>query len=317
MDALSKIFDDIHLNRSEYIYLQAQGDWEFICPEQSAVIAHIILFGQAHIQFSNDLSLALNTGDMLLIPAGLEHHGMNNTHQKLIEPLNIEPLFNGLRHDSIHLGQSGTEQTLILTIRCHLNAIMARPLVNALPQYLHLKNALSDEAPEWLKIGLYFVASETQRTAAGKNKIMDHVVSIMVLECVRDYIEQLNDQTINKQNNWLNALIHPELANALAVIHSQPELAWTVETLAEKCCMSRSKFANLFNQIIGETPLAYLQQHRLRLASQHLKHGQLSIQQIAHQVGYSSETAFSQAFKKYYQQSPSQYRSQSNLKNEL
>ena len=312
MDALSKIFDDIHLNQSEYLYLQAQGDWEFFCPQQSAVIAHIVLFGQAHIHFGNDLSLDLKSGDMILIPAGLEHRGMNNHNQKLVTPLNIEPLFNGLRHDSIDFGQGGTEKTLILTVRCHLNAIMARPLVNALPPYLHLKNALSDEAPEWLKIGLYFVASETQRSTAGKNKIMDHLISIMVIECVRDYIEQLNEPSINQQHNWLNALVHPKLTNALAVIHGQPEVAWTVETLAEKCCMSRSKFANLFNQIMGEPPLAYLQQHRLRLASQHLQHSQLSIQQIAHQVGYSSETAFSQAFKKYYTYSPSQYRNQSH-----
>ena len=74
--------------------------------------------------------------------------------------------------------------------------------------------------------------------------------------------------------------------------------------------MSRSKFANLFTQMIGETPLAYLQQHRLRLASQHLRQGQFSIQQIAHKVGYSSETAFSQTFKRTFDLTPSQYRQQ-------
>ncbi|WP_296280811.1 AraC family transcriptional regulator [uncultured Acinetobacter sp.] len=304
MDALSKIFDDIHLNHSEYIYLQAQGVWAFECAEQSAVIAHIILYGKAHVNFRNQ-SLDLNTGDMLLIPAGLHHQVTRTSDQKLVEVLNINSLFDGLRQDAIEFGQGDSEKTLILTVRCHLNAIMAKPLVNALPPYLHIQNALSDEAPEWLRIGLYFVSAETRRTIAGKNKIMDHVVSIMVIECVRDYIEQMQNQ-----NNWLNALIHPELSNALAAIHSQPSFAWTVETLAETCCMSRSKFANLFNQIVGETPLAYLQQHRLRLASQLLKQGQLSIQQIAHQVGYSSETAFSQAFKKQFELSPSQYRNQ-------
>ena len=29
MDALSKFFDDIHLNKSEYIYIKAQGEWAF------------------------------------------------------------------------------------------------------------------------------------------------------------------------------------------------------------------------------------------------------------------------------------------------
>jgi len=305
MDALSKIFDDIHLNHSEYIYLQAQGNWSFQSPKQDAVIAHIVLYGNAYLEFSSKIHVSLQTGDMFLIPAGLAHTVKNHVNTQLIESLNIEPLFNGLRQDAIEFGQGDTEKTLILSVRCHMNAIMARPLINALPPYLHIQNALSDEAPEWLKIGLYFVSAETRRAIAGKNKIMDHVVSILMIESVRDYIEQIQDH-----NNWLNALIHPELSNALAAIHSHPEQVWTVESLAETCCMSRSKFASLFHQIVGETPLAYLQQHRLRLASQLVKQGQLSIQQIAHQVGYSSETAFSQAFKKQFELSPSQYRQQ-------
>ncbi|AXQ22302.1 AraC family transcriptional regulator [Acinetobacter wuhouensis] len=309
MDALSKIFDDIHLNHSEYIYLQAQGDWSFQSPAQDSVIAHIVLYGDAYLEITPQMQVELHTGDMFLIPAGIAHSVKNHPNTQLVESLNIAPLFDGLRQDAIEFGHSrlngDNQKTLILSVRCQMNAIMARPLINALPPYLHLQNALSDDAPEWLRIGLYFVSAETRRSMAGKNKIMDHVVSILMIECVRDYIEQMQHQ-----NNWLNALIHPELSNALAAIHSRPEHNWTVESLAETCCMSRSKFANLFNQIIGETPLAYLQQHRLRLASQLLKQGQLSIQQIAHQVGYSSETAFSQAFKKQFELSPSQYRNQ-------
>lgn len=304
MDALSKIFDDIHLNHSEYIYLQAQGDWAFGCAEQAAVMAHIILFGTAYIHFQHGQTLQLNTGDMLLIPSGLQHRVSNRMDSDLTATLDIAPLFDGLRQDAITLGhQQHDDKSLILSVRCQLNAIMAKPLINALPAYIHLTDALNENAPEWLRIGLYFVASETKQPLAGKNKIMDHIVSIMMIECVRDYIGQLQDN-----HSWLNALTHPQLANALAAIHGSPQQAWTVESLAEQCCMSRSKFANLFNQMVGTPPLAYLQQHRLRLASQLLKQGQLSIQQIAYQVGYTSETAFSQAFKKQFELSPSQYR---------
>ena len=308
MDALSKIFEDIHLNHSEYIYLQARGDWAFSSQAQSAAIAHIVLHGNAHIELASGIKKDLHTGDMFLIPAGVEHHVKNHIDTQFIEKLEINSLFNGLRQDAIEFGHGNHQQTLILSVRCHMNEIMARPLIKALPPYLHIRNALSDEAPEWLRIGLYFVSAETRRTIAGKHKIMDHVVSIMIIECVRDYIEQHDDH-----HNWLNALTHPELSNALAAIHSQPELNWTVESLAETCCMSRSKFAGLFNEIIGSTPLSYLQQHRMRLACQYLASGKLSIQQIASQVGYTSETAFSQTFKKYFEISPSQYKQKNAL----
>lgn len=73
---------------------------------------------------------------------------------------------------------------------------------------------------------------------------------------------------------------------------------------------SRSKFASLFHEVIGESPLAYLQQHRMRLASQYLRKSNYSIHLIANKVGYSSETAFSQAFKRTFEVSPKQYRQQ-------
>ena len=124
MDALSKIFDDIHLNHSEYLYLQAQGDWAFHSCAQDAVITHIVLYGTAHLQFSKNLTIDLNTGDMILIPAGLAHSVSNQIEHKLLESLDIAPLFCGLRQDAIEFGQGSNEKTLILTVRCHLNAIM-------------------------------------------------------------------------------------------------------------------------------------------------------------------------------------------------
>ncbi|ENM5956845.1 AraC family transcriptional regulator, partial [Acinetobacter baumannii] len=50
MDALSKFFDDIHLNKSEYIYIKAQGEWAFKTQDQSALLAYIVLTGSVYIQ---------------------------------------------------------------------------------------------------------------------------------------------------------------------------------------------------------------------------------------------------------------------------
>ena len=331
MDALSQIFEDIHFKKTEYLYLQGQGNWSFQSNQQDSVITHIALFGELFLKFENGNELHLNTGDMVIIPSGMKHIGHSHADQKLVENFLIDQQFRGLRDDAIHLGDKSTKaQSLIFTIRSHLDSVMAVPLINALPNYLHLRNALNAQEPEWLRIGLYFVANETQNNHPGRHKIMDHVVSIMLIESVRDFILQQHNQSMdpsdfnpNQKNlkqtfvindqrdfnaNWLMALTHPELSNAFNAIHGQPEHPWTVESLAEVCFMSRSKFADLFHRIVGEPPLSYLKQHRLRLACQQLRNGQMPIQQIAHKVGYSSETAFSQAFKKHFLMSPSQYK---------
>ena len=305
MDALSKIFDDIHLNKSEYIYLKPQGHWAYAYQEQDAMIGYVVLVGHMTIQLNPHTQLQVEAGDLVLIPSG-QNHSCHSSHKShLVEALNITGLFDEKRQETIEFGSTSGEPALILAIRCHIDTIMARPLLNALPDYIHIQHITGSTTPEWLQIGLHFLAVEAYQIRPGRDKILDHLVSILFIECVRDYIAQLSDS-----NNWLRALAHTELANALAAIHGKPDQAWTVESLAEQCCMSRSKFATLFSSIVGETPLAYLQQYRFRLASQHLREGQLSIQQIAHRVGYSSETAFSQTFKRLFNLTPSQYRQQ-------
>ncbi len=75
-------------------------------------------------------------------------------------------------------------------------------------------------------MGWQFLALELQRIRPGRDKILDHLVSILLIECVRDYIDALQDS-----NNWLSALSHPELSNALAKIHAEPAQPLTVESL--------------------------------------------------------------------------------------
>ena len=53
MDALSKIFDDIHLNKSEYIYLKPQGDWAYAYQEQGAMIGYVVLLISFPVQMTS------------------------------------------------------------------------------------------------------------------------------------------------------------------------------------------------------------------------------------------------------------------------
>ncbi|WP_343580401.1 AraC family transcriptional regulator [Acinetobacter sp.] len=302
MDALSKIFADIHLNHTEYIYLKTQGEWSFICQDQTALIVHIVLVGSVFIQIDAQNSLTAHAGEIVVIPSGKAHTGADNAITKLVDAVDISKLFDGHQEEAIEFGTHSSEKNLILTVRCQIDTIMARPFIQALPPMIHLQHG-DTNAPEWLQIGLHFLALETQNIQAGRDIIIDHLVNILLIKCIRDHIQQ-----ISSQHGWLSALNHPELSNSLAAIHNRPEDAWTVESLAEQCCMSRSKFASLFHEVIGESPLAYLQQHRMRLASQYLRKSNYSVQQIANKVGYSSETAFSQAFKRTFEHSPKQYR---------
>ncbi len=108
MDALSKFFDDIHLNKSEYIYIKAQGEWAFKTQDQSALLAYIVLTGSVYIQINTVEKIIAKAGDIILIPSGKAHQATDSkaTGSKLVDSVDITPLFNGHRHDPIELGSS-------------------------------------------------------------------------------------------------------------------------------------------------------------------------------------------------------------------
>ena len=73
--------------------------------------------------------------------------------------------------------------------------------------------------------------------------------------------------------------------------------------------MSRTTFAERFRTVAGVAPLAYLTQWRMRLAEQALRDdARTPVASIAGSVGYTSESAFSNAFKRATGKSPRSYR---------
>ncbi|SEN93423.1 transcriptional regulator, AraC family [Duganella sp. CF517] len=96
----------------------------------------------------------------------------------------------------------------------------------------------------------------------------------------------------------LAALRDPRLALAILALHRQPGREWTVAQLAAESHVSRSVFARRFQTTIGVPPLRYATELRMRLARQLLTHEKVSIDAVARRLGYTSQAAFSRAFKR-------------------
>jgi AraC-like DNA-binding protein len=107
---------------------------------------------------------------------------------------------------------------------------------------------------------------------------------------------------------WLRTMSDPRLAPALSLMHAEPARAWQLDELADACAMSRTTFALRFRTATGVAPLTYLTDWRMRLAGRALINGTESVASIALSLGYTSESAFSNAFKRVTGQSPRNYR---------
>lgn len=172
------------------------------------------------------------------------------------------------------------------------------PILDALPEAIVLR---AEDQPEdgWLDTLLQFMRHESQRSAPGSGAVIDRLAEVLFLYILRALMADPA-----RTPGFLRALADPGLARALGAMHEHPERAWSLAGLAETAGMSRTLFANRFQDLVQVTPMAYLARHRMELARRWLQAGQLSMAEIAERSGYASEAAFGKAYKKITGESP-------------
>lgn len=79
-----------------------------------------------------------------------------------------------------------------------------------------------------------------------------------------------------------------------------------IDYLAAKCKMSPTKLKKNFKLLYGVPIFQYYQDQKMRLALSYLESGEMKIKDIAKKLDYENVSKFTKAFKKYYNQLPSQ-----------
>ncbi len=160
------------------------------------------------------------------------------------------------------------------------------PISRALPAFtcLPLKELRGAEAV----LELLFDEAFAQR--CGRLAVVDRLFDVVLVLLLRHLLD-----SGHIQDGPLAGLGHPQLAKALVAMHDHPAKPWTLESLASEAGMSRSRFAELFAQIVGQPPAAYLSGYRIQLARDALLRGD-RLERIAQNVGYGSAAALSRAF---------------------
>lgn len=301
MDTLSLILDEMRLQGaiSVIVHMRAPWSWRLHTPGLAAY--HVVISGSTWLLRQGQADLRLHAGDLVIIPGGVEHVLQDQPQPRLHSDdlrVAIEQAM-----DEVGSFDTNSDETQIVSGYFRFDVGRAAPLVAALPEVIHISQAHGNFR-SWLSIGIQFLHQELSTKRPAHQAILNRVADIMLMECLREYVESLPEGS----SNWLAALKDPAVSTALGAMHREPGRNWTVPDLATVACLSRSAFAERFTAMLGQPPLTYLTHHRMRLAAWQLKHTALSVARIAEQVGYTSETSFSQAFKREYGVSPSQFR---------
>jgi len=91
-------------------------------------------------------------------------------------------------------------------------------------------------------------------------------------------------------------------------LNEQLDVDWSLESMALRCELGRTRFSHYCRKLTNKTPLVYLNHLRVQKAAQLLKETSLSAQEIADQCGFHSSQYFSTQFKKFFKKTPNIYR---------
>lgn len=81
-------------------------------------------------------------------------------------------------------------------------------------------------------------------------------------------------------------------------MHADPGQPWTMDELGRRAGLSRSALHERFVAFTGLPPMQYLTNWRIQCGARLLRETPGNVADIAQQVSYDSEAAFSRAFKR-------------------
>ncbi len=313
-DVLSDVLGVIKLDSAIYFNAELGTPWAFdsppsakmaavLAPGSHVIVYHLLVEGSATGRIEGAPPVDLAPGDIITFPHGDPHVIGSGRTSAAIDagPVLTEVLERGLA--LYKEGGPGAPTRLICGyLAC--DPQLGQAFLGGLPSIVRV-NIREDAAGRWLEEALRFSVNEVASGGAGARAMLTRLSEAVFAETVRRYVRSLPQA----ETGWLAGTRDPEVGRALTLIHQRPAEPWTIASLAHEVGLSRTVLAERFRHFLNEPPMSYLTKWRLRLAARTLAaDASTSLTEVATDVGYESDAAFSRAFKREFGVPPAQYR---------
>jgi AraC-like DNA-binding protein len=316
MDAFSEVLSEVKLTGAVFFSAEFSAPWGFSTSEPKAMAAkvapgaahlvlyHLVIDGGAVIELTDRKPIALRPGDVVVFPRGDAHHmssGKDATWPfpnygiaAKIQARDLSPLYAG----------GGGEISRFVCGYLTCDPDLCGPILSGLPAVFKV-NIRSDPSGHWLESSIRHLVDEAASGRVGSEAMLAKLSEALFVDTLRRYVVTLPEQQVG----WLAGARDPIVGKSLALLHSRVAHPWTIANLADEVGTSRSTLVERFTRYLTEPPMTYLTRWRLQLAVKSLERTSRGVADIAANVGYESEAAFSRAFKREFGKPPGQYRS--------
>lgn len=296
-DSFSQMFPLVRVDSRPAARLETGGEWALRFTGSSHVRFGACVAGTIWLEAAGCAPLALSPGDGYLLTQGQRYQLGSRPGIAATDGM---PLYRAARDGRVFHGEA--RGTVFVSGRFTFDELRSKQLLEVLPPVIHIP-ADCAVAPA-LAAAVRMLDFETSEPLFGAGLVCHHVAQVMLVQALRVIKASPGPEPVG----WLAALADPRIGLALQAIHGKPGQDWSVAELANIAGMSRSLFASRFHTLAGAAPRDYLLKLRLKLAAQMLRGSKRSISSIGYEVGYRSESAFSNAFKREAGCSPSEFR---------
>ena len=317
MDALSDVLKSVRLEGAVYINAEFTAPWcvrarfglgsarARLAGAEHVLFFHFVTEGSCLTQLANsDEVVALSAGDLVLYPREDMHLLGCDLSLAPVETASLGNSGDPRDGDFIHMRHGGGGvATRFVCGYLACSRSVCRPLLDALPRLLRIPVGDGSAATLFRQL-LREGVRESAAARPGAESMLAKLSELMFVEAMRRHVENLPPGG----RGWLAGVRDIHVGRALALLHGEPNSAWTVDKLARKVALSRSALAERFSELVGDSPMKYLVRWRLALAAQALRTGRDSIARVAERNGYESEAAFNRAFKREFGLPPAAWR---------
>lgn len=134
-----------------------------------------------------------------------------------------------------------------------------------------------------------------------------------VLQVVRDAFEEFTRRVHDLRSKHYS----PAIVSCISYIRNHLDEPFNMDILASEVGYSKNYLGTMFKQEVGITPGQFALDRKLKQAEIWLCESEKSIQDISHALGFESVSYFGQKFRQRCHCTPSEYRSNPNLRRDI
>lgn len=303
----------LQLSGSFFIRTEMTAPWAYASPESQhmefvlkpngrrIILFHIFTAGRARLELSRGGGADIEAGDIVILPFA-DHHFVGDPDPS--NPIDINTVlppqpWHAL--PTVRFGGGGAKTAMVCGYLISDDAPF-NPVLASLPPLIRVRPS-SPALVSWVEASVRYALEASEGRSADSDPLFQRLPELLFMECMCEHIKHAQDSA-----GWLAALADPIVGRALGCMHREPQYRWTLDELAKRAASSRSSLDERFRHFLGRAPMSYLIAWRLQLAARFLRSSNAPLAEIADQVGYGSEAAFSRAFKRHTGASPSEFR---------